>query len=797
MRNIVVLRDQPYALSKLNLINIHDLLIKSITFDKASSKVFALTSNGTVYCFNDIDDNLVIIAIFNATTTQESDNDSLTNNKWFHINFLAGIGSLICISHSGEIISFEENQLDGDFNGIRGDEIGVIEGGILAAAWNPDQSCLVIVTNNNTILCMSNTWDVLLEIPLSSNVLSTVYPCISWKGDGDGLSIISVDQEDNSSKLRIYDKQLELVATARNVADGPGSILKGLGKVAAYATNGSYLSVIQERVKGKLQVALIEKNGLRHGDFDLQLPPVPLGWDKWEECSICWDLPSTLIAVGLKTVKDKSKHNNNIGDDDDDNNGVNEIGIVQLYYRGNYHWYLKQQWIGEHLKFIRFDEEILNRFYISQTMRSGKDDDDCYSSVIRRVDFTWDVSNSLSSDSAVAVVDGNKLLVTPLGKHMIPPPMSKYTVNLQSHQHQHTQYHFTTQKSNCSSSNTLCPPNCTRYANFWIPNIANTELNVNAAAVNWGLVSLTDDNSTINLIFGDVNGLLLSQHTLSINEIPNIATNNLIFRSISVSQADTSLYICLLGSCLVHLEVGVESYSQKRSDELLVLHYTILTTTHSSIPQINRISAHLITGFVGQINRIFQVPSNHLQVGLGMMNTMSGEFDIYTVDITPPILPSNSNSCSDQSGKNVLVVVDIDVNIPVLVATIPEQCSHLLFICDTRNQYNTIKSDVEINDANYLSEPNPEILLLNQSDSNTNNNSLLVISLSLKNRLYCGEYYLSAGVSSFVYNNSFRMLMYATQGARPHLHFSSFDRLVSLDPLQHTEDQVNNAASDS
>ena len=65
----------------------------------------------------------------------------------------------------------------------------------------------------------------------------------------------------------------------------------------------------------------------------------------------------------------------------------------------------------------------------------------------------------------------------------------------------------------------------------------------------------------------------------------------------------------------------------------------------------------------------------------------------------------------------------------------------------------------------------------------------LSVSLSLRNRLYCGESLLVAGASSFLYSPTFEMLLYGTLGTRPTLHFCSYDRLAALDPLQHADAQ--------
>jgi len=78
------------------------------------------------------------------------------------------------------------------------EEIGSIEGGISAAKWSPDFTRLVIMTNNNTILCMSTDWEVLYEVPVIENRVFLSQSDICWRGDGESFSLLSVDETSNT-----------------------------------------------------------------------------------------------------------------------------------------------------------------------------------------------------------------------------------------------------------------------------------------------------------------------------------------------------------------------------------------------------------------------------------------------------------------------------------------------------------------------------------------------------------------------------------------------------------------------
>jgi elongator complex protein 1 len=525
---------------------------------------------------------------------------------------------------------------------------------------------------------------------------------LSWRGDGEGLAVLSADAEDGITRVRMYSKQLELVSTGRNVADGPTSVMKGVGKVVAFATNGSYVAVCQEQKTGagknKLQVALVEKNGLRHGDFDLQLPPAPAGWERWEECSLDWDLPTTLLAVGLRAVKSSFAAEGTTDSREEEEQG--RPGLVQLYYRGNYHWYLKQQWAGDGLRFLGFDEELVNRFYLSQV--SGAESA-AAAPMLRVVDLTWDISGSRTPDSSVAVVDGSKLLFTPLGINNIPPPMCKTSVALSA------------------DSSTQGPLHCTRSSCFWQP---VDSIEADAQQASWRFAALAEDDTSILLLTGDSTGSILTQRLVDLRAALNgIASekalqtmNSAVFRSIAVTQQGDQLRIVLLGSepCALHSPTGQAGLTEAASDILLIASLSLSTLAAHD--------AYVVKLPTGSATRICAVPHSPFCVGVGIIRAGSdgSEFEVYRVNIE-----SAANSAVE------------------LVATLPEQCTHLSFISDKEARGEAVP-----------------------------------VALSLRNRLYCGESLLSLGVSSFCYNEAFGVMMFATLGTRPHLHFCSILRCV-------------------
>ena len=147
---------------------------------------------------------------------------------------------MVCVSRAGLLISIPIDLVTGTWSDkveVEGD----VEGGIINAAWSPDQNRLVVLTGNNTMLCMNSEWDVIDEVPLIETPVPDTPVNVSWRGDGEQFALQSVDASTETSYVRVYSNELELVSTDRNIADGPGSVLKGVVSVA-FSTNGALIA---------------------------------------------------------------------------------------------------------------------------------------------------------------------------------------------------------------------------------------------------------------------------------------------------------------------------------------------------------------------------------------------------------------------------------------------------------------------------------------------------------------------------------------------------------------------------
>ena len=428
MKNLVVLEDNvwefPTELSPVLHLAPHAHII-STAVNVINGEILILTNTGILISHGITSEDSEQVHHepwdLNLITEQPSD------TSWFAVKIVSETGAIVCLSHSGHIVSVASNRLTDEWADEPEAE-GCVEAGIAAAAWNPDESVLVLATHNDSLLCMTSSFELVSESPTLPRTPDS--PCLlSWRGDGLQFSMYSIDVSDSIAKVRLFNKDLELLFEGRNVGDGALAVVKNLLPAMAYATNGSLVAVAQQRTPKKQQIVFLERSGLRHGEFDLQDPsPPPEGWRGSGTCCVVhleWNLESTLLAVVLEH-EGSGKMMAGEGQDPIST----PYRTVQLYHRNNYYWYLKQQWSGQGLWSLGFDVEVPDRLYLSEKRVLQEHANGASGVCLRMVNMIWDTCVSLTPDCSCVVMDGKQLKVTPLGKAVIPPPMCKYTLSL-------------------------------------------------------------------------------------------------------------------------------------------------------------------------------------------------------------------------------------------------------------------------------------------------------------------------------------------------------------------------------
>ena len=432
---------------------------------------------------------------------------------------------------------------------------------------------------------------------------------------------------------------------------------------------------------------------------------------------------------------------------------------MQIYCRGNYHWYLKQQWIAPGLRCLVFDAETVGRLFMVQCS-AGKclpdeSNDVRALSSLRIVDVAWDICSSGTEDGSVAVVDGATILLTPLAINNVPPPMSMYKYQL---------------------------PSPCRHSFFWP-----------SARDGWGLACLCDD-STVRLVFADSRGSPTGHIDIDVPTILSSLSNSgdarlFTLRGIAASEVSTDsageegrlIAVVLYGSreteglvleALADGELGSGEGGQP--DEILTLTVraldgAILSVQHSSDIHFiedgrsQRTSSTDMSQSAGcaRVGRIGLWPEDPSSLAVSLI---SGDdcFEVYRMKSACSLGDSSFTKGSVLRSFRGLPVHSLDrsQSQAAPTSTPPEPCVQVAVIPGEPS-------------SDATSEPSSDAT----SYIDSSHTGDLVIGLTNRGKLYCGEILLVAGVSSFALNYPLQVLLYISTGTKPLLHFCSFAAL--------------------
>ncbi|BFZ01620.1 hypothetical protein BsWGS_04659 [Bradybaena similaris] len=317
--------------------------------------------------------------------------------------------------------------------------VGEVDDGITAMSWSPDLEVFVITTGQGKLLLMTREFDVITELPLypntegeDSNIAlgwgkkETQFhgsagkqaakveqvlvqpteendrgrPFISWRGDGQFFVVSAVDPETRGRFLYIWSREC--------VFQGRSEPVNGLQDCLSWKPSGALIAAVQlKKHTNTKDVVFFEKNGLRHGEFTIQLNVR----HDFGVSSLLWNHDSTVLAVWLVEI---------FGGCD------TRPFHLQLWTVNNYHWYLKQSLIFTcGVSTMSWDTEHAFKMHIVTQ-------DSAYLS------YTWAWTTDHTSGSheqdqcLVGVIDGANVLLTPMRQMVVPPPMAGFTLNLPS-----------------------------------------------------------------------------------------------------------------------------------------------------------------------------------------------------------------------------------------------------------------------------------------------------------------------------------------------------------------------------
>ncbi|XP_078070069.1 elongator complex protein 1 isoform X2 [Mustelus asterias] len=310
-------------------------------------------------------------------------------------------------------------------------------------SWSPDQELVVLTTGQKTIIMMTKDFDPITEVGIHQDdfgeekfitvgwgkketqfhgtegkqaarckpaEIQPAFPWddkrsrITWRGDGQLFAISAICPVTGSRKLRIWNRECVLQSTSEPVS--------GLEQALRWKSSGNLIASTQRKFN-KHNVVFFEQNGLLHGEFSL-----PFDKDQVKVNEMLWNSDSTVLAVWLEDLRSA---NEGIKD-------VHQNTYVQLWTVGNYHWYLKQSLHfgcdeAERIVSLMWDPESLYRLHVL-----------CSGWHYLSFNWHWTTDRSIGDDSNdfanVAVIDGDKVLVTPFRQTVVPPPMCAYQFQL-------------------------------------------------------------------------------------------------------------------------------------------------------------------------------------------------------------------------------------------------------------------------------------------------------------------------------------------------------------------------------
>ncbi|CAL7938888.1 unnamed protein product [Xylocopa violacea] len=294
---------------------------------------------------------------------------------------------------------------------------------------SPDDEMVVIVTENDIVITMVYTFQLISEVDLhapefgqkqfvtvgwgkketqfhgsegkkaalaksteiNKNDLDDGLCRITWREDGTLFAVSFLHQESKVRQFKVFNREGILQYTSE--------LTNGLEGVLSWKPSGSLIAATQN-LQNKHVVALFEKNGLKHREFSLPFKPKEV-----RVIDMFWSPDSEILTIWCQIQEDCSS-------------------ILQLWIENNYHWYLKQS--------IKFP---MDNSLICATWTTGSYSKRLIILTCKELitcDYDWTVNHSRGTSvhdkSVIGVIDGNKLLMTGLRIGIVPPPMAHETL---------------------------------------------------------------------------------------------------------------------------------------------------------------------------------------------------------------------------------------------------------------------------------------------------------------------------------------------------------------------------------
>ncbi|KAL8218167.1 hypothetical protein R6Q57_021540 [Mikania cordata] len=352
-------------------------VICCIAFDIEQNRFFFASSANAIYTLHFSSSQNEGSGV--STTLIEAVNldtgDSITS-----LEYLMEKESLLIGTSSGDLLLYNVDDSSMEV-------VGKVEGGVKSISPSPDGDLICIITGISQMLVMTHDWDLLYETPLEDRIDDadadacdqylhlecTPGSPATWRGDGKFFATISSMPDSLHKRIKIWERD---TGNLHSVSESKAF----MGEIVEWMPSGAKIAAVCDN-----KITFLEKNGLERSSFT-----ATEGLDATIE-NLRWNCNSNLLAAIVRTKTYDS---------------------IKIWYFSNNHWYLKQEIRCLKQDGVRFMWDPVKPLSLISWTLGG---------LIKVYNFIW--ISSVTDSSVALVVDGSKILVTPLSLSLIPPPM--------------------------------------------------------------------------------------------------------------------------------------------------------------------------------------------------------------------------------------------------------------------------------------------------------------------------------------------------------------------------------------
>jgi len=710
----------------------------------------------------------------NSPDMMGDDNDDIMGMN------LASEGGLhiTCLSHAGHVVSVsidETNTIASKGGNLEeGSEcIGSFENGLECGGWSPDGEVLALVTfasdedeDGNEIvndkdleakipilMTMNTQYEILSEVRLDPCLFSLhsnnagdgpLHPnsiLFCWRPDSASLAVSMMDANVNNKplrRIRTYHRTTLQILSLSKEEDGAGRDVPNLLPVPptwAPAGCSHYVGAVQSSRPLSMKSARARQVSMQVAFMEPNglrhreckiHNTVAAKTDKEDVIGVAFNLEGDLLAVTSRVTSVDAQY-----------------GKVQLYHRNNYHWYLKYE--------LRYDGNAGLPSTVVSAIKFS--DDDPYKIMValngqeggflewREYTFRWDSStvhyrnHGSSSSSVLAMaIDGKKLNFTPLDKAIVPPPMYASSLELPA------------PVVGITARPCLFNEAAKEGEVEFIIALSNGKLALlhsgGGSEIGVSLIPGFQPPSLLAIV--DPFNINLSDETVD----SSLSLKGMALRDITIIDAnDDSLTVAAV-SCPM-----ATSAKHHFVDHLVEMKISLTNDCINAEGPVTTTTDIMITSSLPLEERALRI--------VNWSDTAYSEGARGSA-----LLELTDGSLLEYSQGGVLE--------PCGAGPLLEACPWIAGVYDASS------------DASSTSLTTDSSALQGHDESSRR----LVIGLSSRYRLYCGERLLSSASSSFIISLQHRFVTHVTIGSRPQLHFLPLASLCDFDPLMGSDENM-------